>query len=276
LALFLGVYGIPWGSKSFKTLLFTIAESQADSAVKAQVFSEPFEGVTFYVSSFSEQDRAMRNVFVVDRRDARVTNTVIARESRIIMHPKEKIINLQFQDGTIFVVENNKESARTLEFNNYDMNIGLKDIMASLSSHKRKPKEMSMQELLEQLRSDDEKGTEYNDMMIELLERVTIPLAVFLMGIIGMPLGAQLKVAGRPGGVGVSLTIFLVYYMCLAGAKSVSETGAIPPLIGMWMPNSFLTALCILLFWFAAKEKSIRFVPQMLVRIKRLRGTVLP
>lgn len=276
LALFLGVYGIPWGSKSFKNLLFAIAESQADSVVKTQVFSEPFKGVTFYVSSFSEQDRAMRNVFVVDRRDAKLTNTVVARESRVIMHPKEKIITLQFQDGTIFVVEENKESVRTIAFDTYDMNIGLKDIRASLSSRETKPKEMSITELREQLSSEGKGGVEHNDMMIELLERLTIPLAVFLMGIIGMPLGAQLKVAGRSGGVGVSLSIFLVYYMCLAGAKSISETGAVPPLIAMWVPNSFLTALCILLFWFAAKEKPIGLVPQILARIRRLRGTVLP
>jgi lipopolysaccharide export system permease protein len=275
LALFVGIYGVPWGHKSFKNLLFEIAESKADVGIKTQVFSEPFDGVTFYVNSFSEQDNTMKNLFVVDRRDERVTNTVVAAEGKISVHAEEKIITLQFRRGTIFIVENKKDSARTIGFDSYDMNIGLKDILASLSEKRLKPKEMSVAELWAGLTAKGEAGPDYNSMMIELLERLTIPLGVFLMGIIGMPLGAQLRVKGKSAGVGVSLAIFLVYYMFLAGAKSVSETGVIPPAIGMWAPDALLLILCGLLFRLAAKEKSIRFLPKAFPGLRKLRRQAL-
>ena len=109
------------------------------------------------------------------------------------------------------------------------------------------------------------KGEErYNEMMIELQEKGSIPLAVLLMGIIGMPLGAQLNTRGRSSGIGVSLAVFLIYYLCLAGARGICETGALPPIIGVWIPDLFLLVACVYLLKRVTNERPINILPERL------------
>ncbi|UCF82788.1 MAG: LPS export ABC transporter permease LptF [Desulfobacteraceae bacterium] len=264
----ISIYAVPWGNKSFKDLIFQIAESKADLGVKERIFSEPFDSVVFYVNSFSTQERLMKDVFVVDKRDQGVVNTIIAKEGRIFSHPEEKMITLHFMNGTIFMVGKELESARTIKFNTYDLNIGLNDIMAAVASRKKKPKEMSVSELMEGLKKSQKGEAKYYNMIIQLLEKFSIPLAVFLMGIIGVPLGAQMKARGRSSAIGVSLIVFLIYYMCFAGARSICETGTITPVIGVWIPDAFLLIICIFLFWRVGKGDSIGFFPSFLWRSK--------
>jgi len=261
---------VPWGNSSFKSLIFEIAESKADLGIKERVFSEPFDGVTFYVNDYSPESRMMEEVFVVDRREKGITNTIFAERAMVVKQPEQKTISLHFENGTILVSEKDLQAARTIAFESYNLSIGLKDIMAALSSRKRDPKEMSIGELLERSEETSKETVRYNEMRIELWERFAIPIAVLLMGLIGVPLGAQLKASGRSAGVAVSLVIFMIYYMCLAGAKSICEAGALSPEIGVWIPDLFLLACFIFLFRRAAGERSIALLPR---RFRRSRGT---
>ena len=115
------------------------------------------------------------------------------------------MITIHFRDGTIFMVEKGLKSTRTVTFNTYDLNIGLNDIMSSLALRKKAPKEMFIQELIDSLSKMPKGEIKYNEMVIELLERFSIPLAVFFMGLIGAPLGSQIRMRARSFGIFVSL-----------------------------------------------------------------------
>jgi lipopolysaccharide export system permease protein len=264
-ALSISLLGAPWGHRSFKNLVFLIAQSKADLGIQERVFSEPFSGITFYVNSFSEKDRRMQDVFLVDRRDASATHTIVAKEGRVVARPESKVIALRFINGTIFISGKKTADIRTIVFDTYDMTIGLDDIMPALSGRKLSPKEMSFQDLREVLDNRNKKDTMYYESLRELMDRFSIPLAVFLMGIIGVPLGAQLRAGGRFIGIVVSFMVFLFYYLLLAGFRSIGETGVVSPAIGSWIPVVFLLVGCVWLLRRAAKERTInileRFFP---------------
>ncbi len=262
----IGTVAAPWGNRSFKDLLFQIGQSKADLGVKERVFCEPFDHVVFYVSSFSSRNRVMRDVFVVDRRDKEVTNTIIAEKARIVSHPQHRIITLRFQKGDILVVDKGSKSARSIKFDTYDLNIGLKDIMASLAERRKRPKELYISELKKEMDRRSKGTPRYNEMMTELWEIFSIPIAVFLMGIIGVPLGAQLREGGRTFGIGVSLIVFFIYYMCLAGSRSISEAGIISPRFGVWIPVLFLLFSCVYLLRLSARERFLPFLSRRFIR----------
>ncbi|RJR23036.1 MAG: LPS export ABC transporter permease LptF [Desulfobacteraceae bacterium] len=238
----IGTTASPWGQKSFRDLLFRIAQSQADVAIKERVFSEPFNGIVFYVHSYDNRDRVMKDVFVTDRREKAVTSTIVAREARFFHHPGNRIITIQFANGTVFVTDKNLSSSRTIRFSSYDLTIGLKEVLAALSSRERSPGEMTVRELLVELRSAKNPEMRYNEMIIALLEKASIPMAIFFMGIAGVPLGVHMRGRGRYTGVGVSLCVFLAYYLCLVGSRNIGESGYIPPALGVWIPVVFLAA----------------------------------
>jgi len=97
------------------------------------------------------------------------------------------------------------------------------------------------------------------------LEKASLPIGVFLMGLVGMPLGAQMRSRGRSKGIGVSLVIFVVYYLFMGGIKNLTETGAIHPGVGVWIPDAFLLVAFVYLLRRVVKEKQIR-LPRPLKR----------
>jgi len=264
-ALLISLIGAPWGNRSFKDLVFRVAQSKADLGIQERVFSEPFNGVTFYVNSFSAGDRTIQDVFLVDRRDPSSVNTIVAKEGRIESRPESRIITVRFKDGTIFISGKKQAEVRTIRFDLYDLTIGLDDIMPALTARQLSPKEMSLKELVDSLRNTKNRDAEYHEALMEVMERFSIPFAVFLMGLIGVPLGAQLRAGGRFVGIVVSFVVFLLYYLMLAGFRSIGETGVVSPAVGSWIPVFFLLFGCIWLMRRAAKERTInileRFFP---------------
>lgn len=245
-AMTISILVVPWGNHSFRDLVFRIAKSKADLGIKERIFSEPFHKVTFYVNSFSPKERVMKDLFLVDRRDPSVTTTIVAKLGMIVSDPAGRAIVIHMKEGTAFTMEKKAQAGSTVQFSSYDLRIGLDDIMPRDALRKKSPKEMSVTELVRQLRVVKKKPRHY-EMAVELMERLSIPFAVFLMGMIGAPLGAQVRSGGRSLGVGVSMAIFLVYYLLLAGVRSIGETGVLSPFLGMWLPNFFLLISNLLL-----------------------------
>ena len=260
IGLAISVFAAPWGNRAFKDLIFKIAESKADIGIKERIFCEPFDNLVLYVNSFCRKERVLKDVFVVDRRDKDVTTTIVAEEGRIIMRPEERIITIYFVKGTIFVVDKDLNAARTIKFNTYSLNIGLKDVMADLASRRKAPHELSIGMLFEQLKTVPKGKISYNRIMRELLEKGSIPLAVIFMGIIGVPLGAQMRARGRSAGIGVSLAVFSVYYICLMVMRSICSSGGLSPVIGVWIPDVFLIISIIYFLRRASNERPINFL----------------
>jgi lipopolysaccharide export system permease protein len=259
-ALILSVSTVPWGDRSFRNLIFQIAKSRADLGIKERVFCEPFDNVVFYVNHFSARERLMKDLFVVDRRDPETTNTITAKEGRILVQPGKKVITLRFRNGTIFMVEKTLEGARTIHFDTYDLNIGLNDIMAALQSRKKHASEMRVGELIKSINSSGKKDKAFYELKVKLYEKFAVPLAVFLMGMIGAPLGAHVRARGRSAGVGISLVVFLAYYISFAGVKNICDTGSLAPEIGMWLPDLFLLMGSIYLLRRVSREQPINFL----------------
>jgi len=263
-ALFLSSSAGPWGRKAFKDFVFTIAHSRADLGIQERIFCEPFKGITFYVSHFAPEERTMKDVFLVDRRDPAVTTTIVAGEGRIDSQEKLRLITVRFFDGTIFVADKKQEEGRTITFRTYDLGIGLDDILPALAGREKDPKEMSFEELRKALSRSAGQDSRKHEVLVELTERFSIPLAVFLMGLIGAPLGAQLRAGGRLVGIVVSLMVFLLYYLLLVGMRNVGETGFLTPAVGSWVPVLFLLCACLYLMKRSEKEKSMTLFEHLL------------
>jgi len=274
LASFIALFGAPWGNRAFKETAFRIIQSRADVSIKERVFYEPFDDVVFYVNSLSSKDGVMKDVFVVDKRDKTMTHSIVSKKARILFSPENQAVVIHFEDGTVFIVEKDFSAARTMKFKTYDLNLSLQDLMSSMTSREKAPKEMYIGELLQGIKLTPKGEVRYNTMVINLLESFTIPLAVFFMGLIGAPLGAQIRARGRSLGIGLGLMVFLIYYLCVMGARGICENGTLSPFLGMWFPVIFLLVCCAILLKTAAGGEVVNIAEWFRDRASHWRGKV--
>ncbi|MFC1863069.1 LptF/LptG family permease [Thermodesulfobacteriota bacterium] len=253
----IALYGIPWGNRSYKDVLLQIAESRAEVPIKERIFFEPFDGYVFFINSYSTSDRIMRDLFVVVKREVPTTITIVAKRGRFISGQGFGMVSVQFEDGTIFTVDEDFKAARTIEFDTYTLNIDLKEIISSISSREKAAKEMYPDELINGLKNTPKEKMKYHQMEIKLYEMFSIPMAIFFMGIIGAPLGANIRARGRSKGIVISIIVFLIYYIFLMIVRYLCDIKGLPPSVGVWIPNLFLMTTCLYLLYMVAKDRHI-------------------
>lgn len=124
---------------------------------------------------------------------------------------------------------------RTMRFEQQIMplNKAPKDI----SNDQKKPEEMSIKELKQQvnvLKSQYVKASNYE---VELYQRFSIPMASFVFSLIGTPLGLQPHRSSSSIGLGISIIIIFIYYTIMTITTALGQGGAVPALIAAWIPN---------------------------------------
>jgi lipopolysaccharide export system permease protein len=71
---------------------------------------------------------------------------------------------------------------------------------------------------------------------MEYYRRYSMPLACFLMAIIGMPLGSSFRTKGRNFGLVIGLAIFVIYYFLFTLGWTLGEMTYVSPAKSVWLP----------------------------------------
>ena len=124
IAAFLWIVGSPWGNRSFRDLDFQTLQSKAVSEMKERIFFQLLDNVTFYINSYSTNEKMMKDVFMADRRELMGTNTIVAKEARILSDSESRTITFVFLNGTFSYVD---KDLRTMggRFDSHSLSIGM-------------------------------------------------------------------------------------------------------------------------------------------------------
>jgi lipopolysaccharide export system permease protein len=128
---------------------------------------------------------------------------------------------------------------------------------------------MSISELRQYLLDAPKKDWKYYKVLMELHKKFSIPFACFALGLLAVPLGIQTRAAKRSSGLVLGLVFFLIYYLMLSAGMAFGETGDLPPLIGMWMPNVIMGGIGLYLLVITANERSVKidFLLKLMLRL---------
>jgi lipopolysaccharide export system permease protein len=254
----------PWGERSLKNLLFQVAVVQAKVNLKERVFYNEFKELVFYIQKV-HGDGLLEDVFIYDQREKDLPQTIVAKRGWLIPNPKERSLNLRLEDGHIYNVSLNSKSAQTVFFKSYDLFLPLEEIVSNQEKREKSETEMYLPELKERIRQTSPSEKKYYNYQIEYYKKFSLPFACLVLGLIAFPLGLQSRMAGRPWAVVLGGTVFFIYYLFLSLAFSLGERGALPPIIGLWLPNIIVGLVGIYLFRLAYLEKELTW----LIRLKQ-------
>ncbi len=238
---FTTIYGLPWGKLSFKKLTFEVAARHLDIGLKEKTFNNDFKDVILFINRIDLKTRAIEDVFIEDQRSKEAVITVVAPKGRLYSEPDKMTFFLRLYNGIINQVDKKNKSVHSIKFDTYDISLDLEKSIPSASTVENMPKrkgEMSLSELKKVLKEKAvEKDAKYYRYLLKFHEKFSLPFACFAMGLLGLPMGLRSKSGKQSLGLVMSIFLFLFYYIMYLLGASLGETGAYPPVVGMWVPN---------------------------------------
>jgi lipopolysaccharide export system permease protein len=109
-------------------------------------------------------------------------------------------------------------------------------------------------------------------MVAEFHSRVTSVLSVLFLPLLGIPLALGRRRSDRSYGLAISLLVLIIYNQVLDLGKNTAETGAISPLLGLWLPLLAFASASTWLFYRASSRLptssgyAFSFLPAPLIR----------
>ncbi len=251
--------GLPWSNRSYYRLSVSLAQSHADAVIKERTFIDSFDGMMLYVNKVNLADRSLTDVFIEDQRNKAVSNIIVAPKGQMIPEVENQIIRLRLFNGAINQVNLADQSAHAIDFETYEMNLDLKEILAKSTGDRRPIEEMTIGELNQYIRSTERNSKHHHKAMMKLHEKFALPLACFVLGLVAIPLGMQSRRGKRSAGTVIGIVLFLCYYILLSVGWSFGESGTLPPVVGMWTPNIIVGGIGIWLYTRMIQDRAVQW-----------------
>ena len=165
---------------------------------------------------------------------------VLASEAKKYIDSESNSTYLQLKDGVRYQGVPSKENVKILDFNQYNLEIIAGDFKKSVAIY-TKVEGKSTIDLIKE-------GGRYAN--AELQWRLSQPITVLILSVIGVFLGKTSPRGGKGINLLIGVVIFMLYYNGLLAAKSAIELGQIDPIIGLWGVHLLMIILILLLYQF--------------------------
>jgi lipopolysaccharide export system permease protein len=251
------VFGVSWGKLSTKQKSIELARSSIDAALQERQFNSKLEDVMIYVAQVDMKTKALKDIFIENRRTKGIISISIAPSGKLIRLDDEQIYTIRLYNGVINQVDVEQGSVSSIQFENYDINIDLNLMNKDKGKISRELDERSLVDLIGFIRSGIKDKGLLNEALMEFHEKFSIPFACLSLGLLAFPLGIQSSSLRRSSGFGLGISFFFFYYFLLALGWSAGETGNYPPVLGMWLPDVIMGGIGIFFLVRNAKEKPV-------------------
>jgi len=254
---FLVFYGLPWGTKGFRTTLYRIARSKADFEIKERVFNDAFKGLVVYVDRIPLQGNHMEGILIYDQREKGKSHTILAKEGFVINNPESEEIIFRLKSGDIHRLESEAHTFQKVKFDIYDLKLELINVFAAIE-RKLKDREMSIDDIRGKMQKEKKTGKDTISYEVELHKRYAVPFTCIIFALIGVPLGIQPHRSGRSYGFILSILILLAFYISLTASEILAMRKIMPAYSAGWIPNLLFSGLGIYLLVKAASESPFK------------------
>ena len=269
------MWGQPLGWHAFENLATRIVQAKPRVTIKERVFREFVENVNRFwykrtilrIDTIDPDSAQLNKVFISIKFNKQhptikkppPNREIIAKRGRMVSNPDGRTVTLLLFDGIIQTIGKDKSDVNTIRFKTSNLVLDMGRMAGAKRSGPKHPKEMVLGELFQAV-DQAKKAKRRRHIQIELNQRFSVPFACLILGLLGVPLGMQTKGSGRLSGAVMALVIFVVYYLFMSSAFAFGKSGALPPAVGVWLPNVVFAVLMVYMVNEAAKDRPIVFV----------------
>ncbi len=240
---------VPWANTAYNNVVYY--EIQGNTELKSQdhiIVKEITAGKMqrlIYAREYRAKEEILEGVtmqvFSDEGKVTHVENATFAewRDEQWIMH-----------DGMIYDISDDQRT-HTMKFDRQILPV--KASPQQIVREQKKPEELTMRELKDQIQIMKSQYANTNALETELYQRITVPMASLIFAIIGVPLGLQPTRTPSSMGFAISVVIIFVYYAIMTLANAIARSGAIAPMYAVWIPNVIGLIFGMFCMWRASK-----------------------
>lgn len=117
-----------------------------------------------------------------------------------------------------------------------------------LTLAQKAPTDMGFRELGRFIASMERSGAEVNELRVERMLKIAIPVTCIVILLFGAPLATSTQRGGAAYGIGLSLATTVVFLMLIQLTKGIGGKGMIPADLAAWLPSIIFGVVGIILF----------------------------
>jgi lipopolysaccharide export system permease protein len=249
MTLFLTTYGSPWGQRSTRGLLAEVVKKRADLGLQEQTFNTDFKDLTLFVNRVLPQGGKLAGIFINDWREPENLQTIYAQDGQISYDPAQGSMVLRLSRGLVIRWGAELGNQQTVEFKSYELPLQIFGSQENVSE-----RELSMAELQAAIKAEPLGSRRYIRLVVELHQRLALPLGAFLLCLLAMPLGLSPRVHGRAWGLIVGLLTFLIYYIVFTASWRLAFSNTLNPALAPYLADVLFAFVTIYFWWRTLKE----------------------
>ena len=212
--------------------------------LEAGTFIRTFQNYIIFI--YGIHQNKLTNIRIYQPQEGKPTRIIIANRGEFLPLPEKDIVKLKLIDGTSD--EPNPKDPNTfykLNFKTYYLTL---DVSGGVQNLQKKLKDMSIRELRQLIRELEKDKIEDNAAIItEINKKLSFSFASFAFVLVGLPLAIWTKRREKFVGIGLSIGVFVVYYILFLAGEVLSIRGFIYPGLGVWLADIVLVILGLIL-----------------------------
>lgn len=241
LTMFLSQWGQPWSRISLKTVALSVIEDELTLALDSGVFNEPFPNMMVYVPD-PRQANGRSGIFISDRRKKDQALIVVAQKYQMLKQNEKHQFGIRLYDGAIHQIPADPQSFHRVTFHTYDF-----WLPPAGASFKSKTERRSYEDIIRQLDETDWQDPGHLRRLVEYYKNTAFPVATFILGILGVPVGIVSKRSGKAGGFAIGVMVIVGFYLLNVFGEFLVTSLILTPFMGAWLPNVVLAGLTLAL-----------------------------
>ena len=224
---------VPWANTAYRNVVYY--EIQGNSGAKSQdhiILKDIKDGQIqrlLYARRYDADSQSLQSITLQEFDGAgKVSHVENAEYAEFT--GKEWVMH----NGMLYDISDG-ESEHTLRFNTQVLPINASP--RQIVREQKNPEELTMKELKAQIRIMKTQYVDTSKLETELYQRITVPMASLIFALVGVPLGLQPTRNSSSAGFAMSVIIIFFYYALMTMANAIGRSGALSPMLAVWIPN---------------------------------------
>ena len=255
-AMFVCVYGEPWGFRGLRKLVARGAQQALTQGVRPGEIHAWVPGVLFLTEGVVGDD--LLDVVFVDARDAGSPPTVVsAARARIYGGNNTDDVIFELFDGVMTLDKKELSDVhRVLHFESglYRLDVG--ELVSQKTRVVSSVQAKDLTVLWDDMHDNNASVKKRARAEIALWRKVTLPFATIIFSLLAVPLGCAGGRSARARGFLLSILVVGLYYYIGRGFELSARAGAFSPLLAVWLPN-VLGSLILLVLLLRFKKRAV-------------------